>query len=119
MALKPFLKWAGGKDKLFNQLENLLPNEIGNGVIKNYYEPFLGSGAVFFNLVNRYPLDNIVLSDINEELILAYKVVKYDVAELMQMLHQLQRKYLKLSEIDKEKFYYDLRSTYNSFRSNC
>ncbi len=118
MALRPFLKWAGGKDKLFNQLENLLPNEIEDGGIKNYYEPFLGSGAVFFNLMNRCHLDNIVLSDINEELILTYKVVKYDVEELMQILRQLKTKYLKLSDIDKEKFYYDLRNAYNSYRFN-
>lgn len=116
--IKPFLKWAGGKDRLFNQLEQYLPSELTRGKIKNYYEPFLGSGAVFFNLIKRKNFDAITLSDVNEELILVYKVVQNDVEELMQILEQIKKKYLGLSDIDKEKFYYELRTSYNYMRFN-
>ena len=116
--IKPFLKWAGGKDKIYSQLEQFLPDDICHGKIDNYYEPFLGSGAVFFNLAKRYQFKNIFLSDINEELILVYKVVKKNPVELIQILDQLKNKYNRLSDKDKEKFYYDLRTTYNYLRFN-
>lgn len=113
---KPFLKWAGGKDRLFHQLKQCLPIELD--LIQNYYEPFLGSGAVFFNLVQDFSFKNIILSDINEELILVYKVVQNNVGELMQMIDQYNSKYSKLSNIDKEKFYYEIRNSYNIQRFN-
>ncbi|MDR0232157.1 MAG: Dam family site-specific DNA-(adenine-N6)-methyltransferase [Dysgonamonadaceae bacterium] len=115
---KPFIKWAGGKDKLYSQLEQWLPFNITKGDFKNYYEPFLGSGAVFFNLAKKVSFDNVVLSDINEELILVYKVVQRDVSELMELLDQYKNRYSKLSDIDKEKFYYDMRFSYNNQRFN-
>ena len=117
-SIKPFLKWAGGKDKLFNQLEIFLPPEIKKGEITNYYEPFLGSGAVFFNLIKQQTFEKVVLSDINEELILVYTVIQNDVEELIQILDQLKSRYLQLSDSDKEKFYYDLRTAYNYMRFN-
>jgi len=116
--VKPFLKWAGGKDKLFKQLERYLPTEIQNNSIKSYYEPFLGGGAVFFKLIQSCNFENVLLSDVNEELILVYKVIQNNVFELMEYLDQLKIKYLKLSNIDKEKYYYDLRAAYNYQRFN-
>ena len=113
---KPFLKWAGGKDRLFNQLRQYLPIELSQ--VQNYYEPFLGSGAVFFNLVQNFSFKNVILSDINEELILVYKVIQNNVGELMQMIDQYKHKYSRLSDIDKEKFYYEMRNSYNIQRFN-
>ncbi|GHT47620.1 restriction endonuclease subunit M [Bacteroidia bacterium] len=113
---KPFLKWAGGKDRLFHQLQQCLPTELDQ--VQNYYEPFLGSGAVFFNLVQDFSFRNITLSDINEELILVYKVIQNNVGELMQIIDQYKNRYSKLSNIDKEKFYYEMRNSYNIQRFN-
>ena len=49
----PFLKWAGGKGQLMNQIKEFLPSEIAAaGKIDKYFEPFLGGGAVFFRLSN-------------------------------------------------------------------
>ena len=45
---KPFIKWVGGKNQLLEQFENYYPNELRKGIIKNYVEPFLGGGALFF-----------------------------------------------------------------------
>jgi DNA adenine methylase len=68
----PFVKWAGGKRQLLQQLYALAPAQF-----KRYFEPFLGGGALFFYLIsmrnNRFPA---YLSDINSELINSHTVVK-------------------------------------------
>jgi len=70
---QPFIKWVGGKRGLLEQLLPLFPDEFDS-----YHEPFLGGGAVFFELYNQGYLDNkkIILSDINQELVNTYNVVK-------------------------------------------
>lgn len=116
--LKPIIKWAGGKTKVYPQLEKKLPTELFNGSIKNFYEPFLGGGAVFFNIIQKINFEKCVVSDINEELILFYNVVKNDPKKLILFLKKYYEEYMALSKIDKEKYYYDLRRTYNIERFN-
>jgi len=77
---KPFVKWVGGKRQLIKQFEQFFPTEFDN-----YFEPFLGGGAVFFNLQKK----KSYLSDINEELINAYQVVKDSPEELIEFLGTL------------------------------
>ncbi|MEW8959588.1 MAG: DNA adenine methylase [Moorella sp. (in: firmicutes)] len=74
--LKPIVKWAGGKFKLINQLLPYFPAEF-----KNYHEPFLGSGAVFFSLFHEIlsRQTQVLISDLNSELINLYEVVRDDV----------------------------------------
>ena len=86
---KPFLKWAGGKTQLLRQFVNYFPRELEKGEIENYYEPFLGSGAVFFFIVQNYPIKKAFLSDINEELVLFFNVVKIDVSALIEGLDKI------------------------------
>ncbi|MEM6755321.1 MAG: DNA adenine methylase [Cyanobacteria bacterium P01_C01_bin.38] len=94
---RPFLKWAGGKGKLLGQISNYLPERQ---TYRNYYEPFLGGGALFFHL---QPYAGI-LSDINSELIATYKCVKDYLPELISLL--------KIHEHNHSKeYYYDLRKT--------
>jgi len=80
----PFIKWVGGKRKLINQFKDLglLPPQNINQQSYTYFEPFLGGGAVFFNLKP----SKSVLSDTNEELIITYKIVKTKVNELISCL---------------------------------
>jgi len=75
----PFVKWVGGKGRLVPELIKRLPSTFND-----YYEPFLGGAALFFNLQPRQAF----LSDINEELINLYNVVKYDVEALIKDLSQ-------------------------------
>ncbi|HLG70655.1 MAG TPA: DNA adenine methylase [Chloroflexota bacterium] len=75
----PFLKWAGGKGQLLNQLQDHLP---GRNRYHRYFEPFLGGGAVFFHLQPQ----RAVLSDLNPELINVYQVIKTSADELMRQL---------------------------------
>ncbi len=110
---KPFLKWAGGKTQLLDQFSKYFPEELKNGKIENYYEPFLGSGAVFFFIVQNYRIEKAFLSDINEELILTFNVVKKDVLILIEELKQLKQNYYSLKEDEREPFFYTMRNLYN------
>ena len=73
----PFLKWAGGKSQLLPELRKLYPSKF-----RNYYEPFLGGGAVFFDLMPK----NYLISDSNPELINVYKVIATKHIELINKL---------------------------------
>ena len=66
--IKPYLKWAGGKRQLLTEIRKHLPKSINTCT---YYEPFVGAGAVFFELQPK----KAVISDFNEQLILTYKVI--------------------------------------------
>ena len=76
----PFIKWAGGKRALIPSLAKYFPAHIGT-----YWEPFVGGGAVFFTMADR--IDRAILSDMNEELVIAYRVVKGQVDDLIDSLH--------------------------------
>jgi len=76
---QPFLKWAGGKTQHIKKFQKFYPAELKNGKIKRFFEPFLGSGAVFFDVAQKYKIESAFLCDINEELILAYLVIQHDV----------------------------------------
>lgn len=115
---KPFLKWAGGKSQLLMQFQKLYPFELKLGIIKNYYEPFLGSGAVFFNIIQNYKIEQAYLYDINEELIITYRVIQEDVDKLLEFLHSYQKTYNSLSVKKKKEFYYEQRTNYNLQRFN-
>lgn len=98
---RPFLKWAGGKSKLIPQYEKFFPNEFNN-----YYEPFLGGGAVFFHLLQTRPPFKAVLTDINADLINTYRCVRDNVEELIKLLEGHQKRH-------NSEYYYDLRSYHN------
>jgi DNA adenine methylase len=76
-----FLKWAGGKLQLIEQFEKLFPSQFNN-----YYEPFIGSGAVFFYIKSKLKPGKVILSDINEELINCFVVVRDKPSELIELL---------------------------------
>jgi DNA adenine methylase len=80
--LQPFLKWAGGKGQLLDQFEPFFPSEH----MRNYYEPFVGSGAVFFHLRPRNLFEHYHLSDVNCELITCYRVIRDQVDDLITLL---------------------------------
>lgn len=66
--IKPFLKWAGGKGQLLKEIENYYPFDNEN-IIK-YAEPFVGGGAVLFDILSKYDLEEVYISDINAELLI-------------------------------------------------
>ena len=117
MQPKPFLKWAGGKTQLLRQMSHFFPPELEYGEIKTYIEPFVGGGAVFLYLAKTYNIENIFISDINPELVIAYKTIKRDVEELILRLIQIENKYLSLPDAEREKYFYHIRGQFNSLKN--
>lgn len=115
-AVKPFLKWAGGKSQLLKEIEKYYYFE--NKKITKYAEPFVGGGAVLFDILSKYDLKEVYISDINRELINAYCVVREAVNELIDILFKLQREYIPL-DMDKRKEYYIVkRERFNFLKIN-
>jgi DNA adenine methylase len=113
---KPFLKWAGGKGQLLDRINGHFPPELQQGRIRRYIEPFVGGGAVFFHIASRYPAVDCYLSDINPELILAYRTVQQEVVALIVRLTRLEKEFLSLPTADREPFYYEVRDRFNEQR---
>lgn len=111
---KPFLKWAGGKSQLLDELEDRLPKEIKHSkTIEKYVEPFVGGGALFFYLKSNYNIKESYLYDINKELIIVYNTIKKDYEELISKLESLQSEFLPLGQEERKKFYLDIRNRFN------
>ena len=92
---KPFLKWAGGKTQLLDELIKRLPATVKNTyTIDSYIEPFVGGGAMFFYLKNNYDIKKSYLFDINRELIVGYKVIQNNHRKLIIRLKEIENEYL-------------------------
>lgn len=112
---KPFLKWAGGKTQLISDIEKALPQKIIQTDF-TYIEPFVGSGAVLFWMLNNFPnLKKAVINDINEDLINTYKTIASNPKELIAILDILQNEFHNLEgdESNKKRYYYQKRELYN------
>jgi len=116
---RPFLKWAGGKGQLLGQFRTYFPRELnGKGIIKNYYEPFLGSGAVFFWVKQNCKLREAYINEFNPEIYLCYVVIQSSAEKLIRLLRSLEKKYYSFDSVAKEELYYEIRHKYNSTREN-
>ncbi|MBQ9480643.1 MAG: DNA adenine methylase [Clostridia bacterium] len=113
VTLKPFVKWVGGKSQLVEQIEKMLPSD-GEKVLTKYAEPMVGGGALFFNILSKYDFEELYISDINAELINAYKAVKDDVDNLITKLNEMQMTFLPMDENGRKYFYYSVREKFNS-----
>jgi len=115
---KPVYKWAGGKGQLLPQFESLYPEQLLRNEIKTYVEPFVGGGAVFFELASRFDFERIVLNDVNEVLMLTYTVIRDDVESLISILSELEKEYLSLDAENRVKRYYEIRGLFNREKKN-
>ena len=113
---KPFLKWAGGKTQLISSIQSSLHPSILNKKF-TYIEPFVGSGAILFWMINNFPnLKKAVINDINSDLINTYRTIAKSPTELISILKDLQSDYhsLKDKEEEKRQYYKDNRELYNT-----
>ena len=116
---KPFVKWAGGKTNLLDLIEHKLPYDRKDSF--TYIEPFVGSGAVLFQVLNNYPnLNQVVINDINSDLINTYKTIVNSLDELVDLLKTWETEYHKLSsnEDKKKSYYYSKRKSFNARKSS-
>jgi DNA adenine methylase len=130
-AVSPFLKWVGGKSKILNLILPHFPHEFND-----YYEPFMGGGSVFLNILKKYPKESyptktFYISDINDTLVHVYKNVKDNGEELLSMLQtfidefnacpKILPKTREVLDFEKEPkksqahYYYSIRQRFNEF----
>ena len=114
-SVKPFVKWAGGKSSLIPQLTKYFPFELKNGQIEKYVEPFVGGGAVLIDILQKYDVKQAYAFDINKDLINCYNVIKYKVEDLILKLDKKEKKFLALDKDERQKYFYDIRTEYNSY----
>lgn len=112
--VKPFLKWAGGKGQLLGEIGQYYPFE--DSQITKYAEPFVGGGAVLFDILSRYDLEAVYISDINAELINAYRVVRDSVELLTELLAEYQAGYVSLDMERRKVYYLGKRERFNELK---
>lgn len=112
---KPFLKWAGGKSQLLQQIEKHLPKDIGENIRFTYVEPFVGGGAMLFYMLQKYPnIFTAVINDKNKDLINCYNVIKNSLNCLIGNIEGIKEEYLKCLNLEQKKNnFLSLREQYN------
>ena len=111
--VKPFVKWAGGKSQLLNDIRAKYPEKIDK-----YCEPFVGGGAVLLDvLANCYPKE-VLINDINAELANTYSQIKNSVGELIEMLSEMQETFWEKNDTDRKIMYLAKRERFNDLKVN-
>lgn len=113
---KPFLKWAGGKRQLLEQFADYYPSELYKQKIDKYVEPFIGGGAVFFELMQTFKIKSAYISDINKDLILTYKTIQQKPEQLCNFLEKYQNKYDKTPKEQRNNLFLEKRTNFNKKR---
>jgi DNA adenine methylase len=114
---RPVLKWAGGKTQLLRHLSQRLPPEIYSGEITRYVEPFVGAGALFLYVTQKFPFLSRYIFDLNEEIILLYRVIKKSPKKLIDELDLLESEYISGSIEERERLFYTIRTLFNQKKS--
>ena len=110
---KPFVKWVGGKSQLLEEIRKKYPQKI-----EKYCEPFVGGGAVLFDILQKFQPKEVLINDINKELINTYLQVKNNCEGLINQLNELQTQYKKLGQEDRKVLFYEKRTRYNALKVN-
>lgn len=114
-AIKPFLKWAGGKGQLLKEIERYYPFGCD---IKKYAEPFVGGGAVLFDILSRFDVEEVYISDINAELINTYRIIRDEIDQLIGLLSIYQLEYTPLDTGSRKDYYKKKRERFNDLKVN-
>lgn len=110
---KPFVKWVGGKSQLLKKIKQKYPQHI-----EKYCEPFVGGGAVLFDILQNFHPREVLINDINKELINTYFQVKNNCEDLILQLENIQTAYLNLIQEERKIFFYEKRNRYNELKVN-
>lgn len=114
--VKPFVKWAGGKGQLIHEIKHYYPFESGK--VSKYAEPFVGGGAVLFDILSKYNLEEVYISDINSELINTYRIIRDDIDALVAMLYTMQNDFVPLDTDSRKAYYMEKRVRFNDLKVN-
>ena len=117
MTVKPFVKWVGGKSQLLTDIRKKYPTELGR-IVTKYCEPFVGGGAVLFDILSKYNIEEILINDINAELINTYTQIKVNLGVLITALAAMQECCQPLNAESRKEYYYDKRERFNYLKVN-
>lgn len=106
---KPFIKWAGGKSQLLDEIRAKYPDKI-----ERYCEPFVGGGAVLLDVLANFKPQSVLINDINRELINTYMQIQASVEKVVARLLEWQAEYWAKSETERREMYGEMRDKYNA-----
>ncbi len=109
---KPFVKWAGGKGQLLSELRKFYPSGLGTN-IRKYCEPMVGAGAVLFDILNTYEMDEVMICDTNSELLNVYRNIKNNLNLLIECLFEYESEHLKKGDESRKEYFYQQRKNFN------
>ncbi len=110
-AVKPFIKWAGGKSQLLNEIREKYPERI-----EKYCEPFVGGGAVLLDVLANYQPKEVLINDINPELVNTYCQVKTNVEALIERLTDMQNEFWVADTEQRKAIYTAKRQLFNDLK---
>lgn len=111
---RPFLKWAGGKRQLIPVIKQYYPFDNG---IEKYVEPFVGGGAILFDVLEKYNIKEVYISDVNEKLINTYIVIQKHCDLLIKELKVLAHEYTTQDIINKKQYFLNKRIEFNRIKN--
>lgn len=111
--VKPFIKWAGGKIQLLNDIRAKYPEKIDK-----YCEPFVGGGAVLLDVLVNFQPNEVLINDINAELANTYSQIKNSVDELIEILSEMQETFWEKNDNDRKVMYLAKRERFNDLKVN-
>jgi len=114
----PFVKWVGGKTQILDEIRAKYPMGLGTSISK-YAEPFVGGGAVLFDVLSRHTFREVYVSDINRELIHTYTTIRDYADELIMVLRDIETRYLSADEEMRKDIYYAKRERFNTLKKAC
>lgn len=110
---KPFVKWVGGKSQLLDEIREKYPSQI-----EKYCEPFVGGGAVLFDVLSKFQPKKVLINDINKELINTYEQIRDNCENLIAQLSEIQNRYKSQSSEENKAYFYEKRERYNELKVN-
>ena len=110
--IKPFIKWVGGKRQLLSEIQKHYPPTI-----ERYCEPFVGGGAVLFDILANCKPKEVLIKDLTQNLVNVYCQVRDNQDKLIRCLRRLEKSYISLTYEKQKEMYNWLRDKYNSSMS--
>lgn len=108
--VKPFIKWAGGKSQLLDVIREKYPETI-----EKYCEPFVGGGAVLFDVLANFQPKEVLINDINPELVNTYIHIKNNAEAVIALLSEMQTSFWEMDNDARKDYFYFKRNKFNEF----
>ena len=109
--MSELIKWSGSKDSQSDIIISYFPKKINN-----YYEPFIGGGSILLKLLeNNYNINKYMISDINNELIEIYKLIKNDPYRLISKYNEHHTKFNMYNIEFRKKYFHEIREKFNKY----